>query len=152
MKAEVKKKIAEGLGTLLADTYTLYLKTQNFHWHVTGPHFHSLHRMFEEEYIELATAVDDIAERIRALEHNAPATFTEFLKLTKIKEEVKTLSANEMVKKLLQDHEIIINHIAELLPITQESKDEATFDLLINRTEVHEKTAWMLRSSVGSEH
>ena len=149
MTTNAGKQVTEGLAKLLADTYTLYLKTQNFHWHVTGPHFHSLHRMFEEEYIALAAAVDEIAERIRTLKHTAPASFTEFLKLTSIKEETSTPAANDMVKKLLADHEIVIKHIATLLPIAQEIKDEATFDLLIKRTEEHEKTAWMLRSSVG---
>jgi len=149
MKDPAATKVTKGLAKLLADTYTLYLKTQNFHWHVTGPHFHSLHKMFEEEYVQLAAAVDEIAERIRALNHPAPASFTEFLKLTSIKENVTTPSANDMVKQLLNDHEIIIKHIAEILPVAQQVKDEATFDLLINRTEEHEKTAWMLRSSIG---
>lgn len=149
MKDTHATKVTEGLAKLLADTYTLYLKTQNFHWHVTGPHFHSLHKMFEEEYVQLAAAVDEIAERIRSLNHPAPASFAEFLKLTSIKENVKTPSANDMVKQLLNDHETIVKHIADMLPIAQHMKDEATLDLLINRTEEHEKTAWMLRSSVG---
>ncbi len=142
-------KIADGLGKLLANTYTLYLKTQNFHWNVTGPLFHSLHRMFEEEYIELAAAIDEIAERIRALGFNAPASYTEFMKLSTVKDETGTPVANEMVKKLLHDHEAVIKLIEELFPIVQEAKDEGTFDLLINRTEVHQKTAWMLRSSLS---
>ncbi len=141
-------QIVDGLAKLLADTYTLYLKTQNFHWHVTGPHFHSLHGMFEEEYTELAAAIDEIAERIRALGANAPASFAEFLKLTSIKEETTKPSANDMVKKLLQDHETIIQHLEALMPLMEET-DEATLDLLIKRTEVHQKTAWMLRSSIG---
>lgn len=140
-------QMTEGMAKLLADTYTLYLKTQNFHWNVTGPHFHSLHSMFEEEYIELAAAVDEIAERIRALGATAPGSFAEFLKLTSIKEESGTPSASEMVKKLLHDHEAVIQHIASLMPIASELKDEGTLDLLITRTEIHQKTAWMLRSS-----
>ncbi|MEO8402881.1 MAG: DNA starvation/stationary phase protection protein [Gammaproteobacteria bacterium] len=140
-------KITEDLAKLLADTYSLYLKTQNFHWNVTGLNFHSLHSMFEEEYIELATAVDEIAERIRALGAIAPASFSEFLKLTSLKEETSTPNAIEMVKKLLNDHETVIKHLQSMMPIAQEAKDEATLDLLINRTEVHQKTAWMLRSS-----
>lgn len=140
-------QMTEGMAKLLADTYTLYLKTQNFHWNVTGPHFHSLHRMFEEEYIELAAAVDEIAERIRALGATTPGSFAEFLRLTSIKEESGTPSASEMVKKLLHDHETIIQHITSLMPVASELKDEGTLDLLINRTEVHQKTAWMLRSS-----
>ncbi len=139
--------MTEGLSKLLADTYTVYLKTQNFHWNVTGPLFHSLHRMFEEEYIELASAVDEIAERIRALGAIAPASFAEFSKLTSIKEETSTPSAADMVKKLLADHETVIMHLQTLMPIAQKLNDEATLDLLINRTEVHQKTAWMLRSS-----
>ena len=140
-------KIADGLAKLLADTYTLYLKTQNFHWNVTGPHFHSLHKMFEEEYVELAAAVDEIAERIRALGVRAPASFAEFLQLTSVTEETATPSANDMVKKLLNDHEIVIKHIEKLMPEAQKAGDEATLDLLITRTEIHQKTAWMLRSS-----
>lgn len=142
-----KSKIADGLAKLLADTYTLYLKTQNFHWNVTGPHFHSLHRMFEEEYTELAGAVDEIAERIRALGVRAPASFTEFSKLTSISEETSTPNATDMVKKLLKDHESVIDHLQQLMPVAQEAGDEATLDLLITRTEIHQKTAWMLRSS-----
>lgn len=148
MKSSVSSQFVKGLSKLLADTYTLYLKTQNFHWHVTGPHFHSLHKMFEEEYIELAAAVDTIAERIRTLGYDAPASFKEFLKLSSIKEESKKPSASGMVKKLLTDHQIIIKHINALLPAVQEAEDEVTVDLLIERLETHEKTSWMLRSSI----
>src|SRR3990167_8720254 len=130
-----KTQMSEGLTKLLADTYTLYLKTQNFHWHVTGPHFHSLHRMFEEEYIELASAVDEIAERIRALGAHAPGSFADFLKLTSIKEETGIPTAHDMVKKLLQDHETVIKHIESLMPTAENAKDEATLDLLITRSE-----------------
>lgn len=140
-------QMTEGLAKLLADTYTLYLKTQYFHWNVTGPHFHSLHKMFEEEYIELAAAVDEIAERIRALGATAPGSFSEFLRLSSIKEETKTPSASEMVEKLLTDHETVIQHLQSLMPVAQKLNDEATLDLLITRTETHQKTAWMLRSS-----
>lgn len=140
-------QMTEGLAKLLADTYTLYLKTQNFHWNVTGPLFHSLHKMFEEEYIELAAAVDEIAERIRALGANAPGSFADFLKLTSIKEETGTPIASSMVEKLLADHEIIIAHLQSMMPVAQNMQDEATLDLLITRTEIHQKTAWMLRSS-----
>lgn len=140
-------QMTEGLAKLLADTYTLYVKTQNFHWNVTGPLFHSLHKMFEEEYVELAAAVDEIAERIRALGANAPGSFSDFLKLTSIKEETGIPIASDMVKKLLADHESIIQHIQSLMPVAQKMNDEATLDLLITRTETHQKTAWMLRSS-----
>lgn len=139
--------ITDGLAKLLADTYTLYLKTQNFHWHVTGPHFHSLHKMFEEEYNQLAAAVDEIAERIRALNARAPASFTEFLKLSSVKEETSSPNASDMVKGLLHDHEIVVAHIEKLFPLAQDAKDEATMDLLIKRSDEHQKIAWMLRSS-----
>lgn len=142
------KHIVDGLAHLLADTYTLYLKTQNFHWHVTGPNFHSFHNMFEEQYIQLTAATDMLAERIRALNHVAPATFAEFLKLATIKEDTGKLSANEMVKKLLEGHEIIIKNAKELVAISLEHKDDETADLVIGRVEEHEKTAWMLRSSL----
>lgn len=140
-------QMTEGLAKLLADTYTLYLKTQNFHWNVTGPHFHSLHKMFEEEYVELAAAVDEIAERIRALGAVTPGSFADFLKLTSVKEETGTPIASDMVKKLLADHETVIAHLQSLMPVAQKLNDEATLDLLITRTEIHQKTAWMLRSS-----
>lgn len=142
-------KIAEHLSHLLANTYTLYLKTQNFHWNVTGPHFHSLHKMFEEQYQELANSIDEIAERIRALGKPAPGSFSEFLKLSYIKDAAGSANANDMVKKLLADHERIIEYIAEVFPDVEEAQDEATVDLLNKRTESHEKTAWMLRSSVA---
>lgn len=142
------KKVVDGLSHLLADTYTLYLKTQNFHWHVTGPHFHSFHNMFEEQYIQLAAANDLLAERIRTLNSPAPATFTEFLKLATIKENTGSLSANEMVMNLLKDHEIIIKNAKELIAIAMEAKDDETADIVIGRVEEHEKNAWMLRSSL----
>lgn len=142
-----KTDITEGLSKLLASTYTLYLKTQNFHWHVTGPLFHSLHRMFEEQYTELATAVDTLAERIRSLGAAAPATFTQFLKLSSIHEETGMLTSLDMVHKLLNDHEKVIEELQALMPLAQKKSDEATLDLLIQRTETHQKTAWMLRSS-----
>jgi starvation-inducible DNA-binding protein len=142
------KQVVEGLCHLLADTYTLYLKTQNFHWHVTGPNFHSLHKMFEEQYNQLALATDELAERIRALNHAAPATFAEFLELATIKEDHGKLSANDMIKKLLHGHEIIIKNAKQLIPTSLNAKDDETADLVIGRVEEHEKTAWMLRSSL----
>lgn len=142
-----KTDVTEGLSKLMASTYTLYLKTQNFHWHVTGPLFHSLHRMFEEQYNELALAVDELAERIRSLGASAPATFTQFMKLSSIQEEPGTPTSLDMVHKLLNDHEKIISECQTLMPIVQKKSDEATLDLLIKRTEFHQKTAWMLRSS-----
>lgn len=142
------KQVVEGLRHLLADTYTLYLKTQNFHWHVTGPYFHSFHKMFEEQYNQLAIANDDIAERIRALNHVAPATFAEFLELATIKEDKGKLTSNDMIKKLLNGHEIIIKNAKQLIPVALDAKDDETADLVIGRVEEHEKTAWMLRSSL----
>ncbi|MDX1902227.1 MAG: DNA starvation/stationary phase protection protein [Gammaproteobacteria bacterium] len=141
------KALINGLSSLLADTYTLYLKTQNFHWHVTGPLFHSLHRMFEEQYNELANAVDELAERIRTLGAKAPASFAEFLKLSSIKEASEEHNAADMVHALLLDHEKMVKHLEKLIPVAQKINDEGTLDLLIMRTEVHQKTAWMLRSS-----
>lgn len=141
-------KIAEQLGHFLADTYLLYLKTQNFHWNVTGPHFHSLHKMFEEEYIDLAAASDEIAERIRALGVHAPASFTQFLKLTMLKEETGKPNAEQMLQQLLNDHLQLKEHASKIFTLAQESDDEVTMDLLIERMDVHEKTAWMLRSSL----
>jgi starvation-inducible DNA-binding protein len=143
-----KNNVVEGLSHLLADTYTLYLKSQNFHWHVTGPSFHSFHKMFEEQYIQLAAATDLLAERLRALNSPAPATFAEFLKLATIKEDTGKISANDMVKKLLEGHSIIVKNAKELIVIALESHDDETADLVIGRVEEHEKTAWMLRSSL----
>lgn len=140
--------ITDGLAKLLADTYTLYVKTQNFHWHVTGPNFYSLHKMFEEQYTELATATDTIAERIRALGQHAPASFEQFLKLTSIKEETLSIPANDMVKQLAKDHETLCKTALAIVPAAQAQKDEATLTLLIDRVESHEKTGWMLRSSM----
>ncbi len=141
--------VVTGLSQLLADTYTLYLKTQNFHWHVTGPYFHSFHAMFEEQYTQLAAATDLIAERIRALNSLAPATFAEFLKLATIKEDMAPLAANDMIKKLLSDHETIIKNAKKLIALALENKDDESADLMIGRVEEHEKTAWMLRSSLA---
>lgn len=143
------KQLAEHLGHFLADTYTLYLKTQNFHWHVTGPHFHSLHNMFEQQYNELALAVDTIAERIRELGFSAPATFSEFLKLTSLQESQSNINAMEMVKRLCEDHEAVAAHAAKVLAEAQNIHDEITVDLLISRGEAHDKAAWMLRSTLA---
>lgn len=150
MKTGMDKKsrlaIAKGLSKLLADSYVLYLKTHNFHWNVTGPMFNSLHQMFETQYDELALAVDEIAERIRALDLPAPGTFMEYSKLSNIKENPGVPSAQEMIKLLLEGHEITSSTARELFPIVDEANDEVTADLLTQRMQVHEKTAWMLRS------
>jgi starvation-inducible DNA-binding protein len=139
--------IADELTKLLADTYTLYLKTQNFHWNVKGVLFYSLHLLFEKQYEELADAVDLIAERIRALGFHTPASFNEFSKLTRIKEAGNSLTAESMIQQLLQDHESITRTCHDMMKIAQDSGDEATADLLIERMREHDKTAWMLRSS-----
>ena len=141
-----RKEIANGLARLLADTYTLYLKTHNFHWNVTGPMFQTLHLMFETHYNELALAVDLVAERIRALGFPAPATYAEFGKLSSIKEEPGVPAAMDMVSKLVQGHEAVVRTARSIFPAAEKSHDEPTCDLLTQRMQVHEKTAWMLRS------
>lgn len=141
-----RKKIANGLSKLLADTYTLYLKTHNFHWNVTGPHFKSLHLTFEEQYNELALAVDLIAERIRALGVAAPGSYQQFAKLTSLKEETKVPHYEKMIQQLVQDHETVAKTAREIFPLADEAHDEVSNNLLADRMEIHEKTAWMLRS------
>jgi starvation-inducible DNA-binding protein len=141
-----REEISKGLSHFLADTYTLYLKTHNYHWNVTGPMFQTLHLMFEGQYNELAVAVDDIAERIRALGYKAPATYQEFVKLTMIKENTNDLSALQMVSELVLGHEQVIKTARGLFGMVNEAHDEPTADILIQRLRVHEKTAWMLRS------
>lgn len=144
-----RKIIAEGLTRFLADSYTLYLKTHNFHWNVTGPMFQTLHVMFEQHYTELALAVDIIAERIRALDHYAPGSYREYTKLTKIKDAVGVPKAEEMVKQLVEAHETVIRTAREVFPSAEKGKDQVTMDLLTQRMDIHEKTAWMLRSLVS---
>ncbi|MBH0205086.1 MAG: DNA starvation/stationary phase protection protein [Nitrospira sp.] len=141
-----RKAIAEGLAKVLADTYTLYLKTHNFHWNITGPMFQTLHLMFEQQYNELALAVDLIAERIRALGFPAPASYKEFSQLSSIKEEDGALSAEEMIRSLVEGQEAIVRTARSVFPIVERASDEPTADLLTQRMQVHEKTAWMLRS------
>lgn len=141
-------QVTENLSHLLANTYAIALKTQNFHWNVTGPQFYSLHKLFEEQYDELIEATDEIAERIRALGKFAPASFSQFAKLSTIKDENSVPAATDMLKKLVKDHETIIEFIRDAIPHAEKAEDEATVDLLVTRIEVHEKTAWMLRSSI----
>lgn len=138
--------IAEGLSRVLADSYMVYLKTHNYHWNVTGEHFRSLHTQFEEQYTELAVAIDDIAERIRSLGHRAPGSFREFQDLTSIQEDTDQPKALEMVRRLAVDNETILRTARETLPVCDEADDEATIDLLTQRLNIHSKTAWMLRS------
>ena len=138
--------VAEHFSRYFASTYTLYLKTQNFHWNVTGPHFHSLHVMFEEQYLELAASLDALAERIRALGERAPASYSEFSKLSEIMEESKTIKAMEMVSQLLSDHQSMARMGRELVELAETENDNVSADMIIQRIENHEKTAWMLRS------
>lgn len=142
-------QIAEGLSQLLADSYTLYLQTHNFHWNVVGPHFRELHLMFQEQYTELSVAVDDIAERIRALGVAAPGTYKAFAALSKIKEVEGVPSASEMVQILTAGHEQIVKTCRAVLKLAQAADDESTSSLASDRMRVHEKTAWMLRAVAG---
>ncbi|GAA0832559.1 MULTISPECIES: Dps family protein [Marinomonas] len=144
---ENRSEISEGLKRLLADSYTLYLQTHNFHWNVTGLQFRELHLMFEEQYQELATAVDDIAERIRTLDVPAPATYKEFAKLTSIEEVEGVPSSAQMVKLLTKGHEQVIRTARKVLKVAQEAGDESSASLVSDRMRTHEKTAWMLRAT-----
>lgn len=141
-----RKEIAEGLAHLLADTYTLYLKSHGYHWNVTGPMFRTLHLMFEEHYLELRDAADVVAERIRSLGVPAPATYREFTKLSVISDDQDTPDAMEMVRRLTEGHEAVVRTARALVKTAEEAGDVATADLATQRIEVHEKTAWMLRS------
>ena len=141
-----REAIAKGLSRLLADTYTLYLKTHNYHWNVTGPMFTSLHLMFETQYDELAIAVDMIAERIRSLGAPAPGSYREFIRLSSIAEEDDCPDAVEMIRRLVAGQEAVARTARSVFPIADGAHDEATADLLTQRLQVHEKTAWMLRS------
>ncbi len=138
--------IAEGLKCLLADSYTLYLQTHNFHWNVTGPQFRELHLMFEEHYTELAVAVDDIAERIRTLDVAAPGTYKEFAKLSSIQEVDGVPASNEMVKILLSGHETVVKTCRKVLVTARQADDESSASLVSDRMRIHEKTTWMLRA------
>ena len=141
-----RKTIAEGLSRVLADTYTLYLKTHNFHWNVTGPQFNTLHLMFMEQYTELWNAVDLVAERIRALGHPAPGSYKQFSKLSSFSEADGVPKAKEMLKQLVAGHEAVAKTMRKVFPSTEAAHDQPTMDLLTQRLQVHEKTAWMLRS------
>ncbi|MBB1321882.1 MULTISPECIES: Dps family protein [Shewanella] len=147
IKKDDRLKIAEGLKSLLADSYTLYLQTHNFHWNVTGVHFRELHLMFEEQYTELAVAVDDIAERIRTLDVAAPGTYKEFARLSSIKEVEGVPSSADMVDLLTQGHEQVVKTSRQVLKLAQAADDESTAALVSDRMRIHEKTAWMLRAT-----
>lgn len=144
-----RKDIAEGLAHLLADTYTLYLKTHGYHWNVTGPMFRSLHLMFEEQYTEMATAADVIAERIRSLGVLAPASCREFGRLSSVADETGSPSAMEMVERLVVGHETVIRTCRNLVNAAETAGDVATADLATQRIDIHEKTAWMLRATAS---
>jgi starvation-inducible DNA-binding protein len=146
IEEQARGEIAEGLSRLLADTYSLYLKTHNFHWNVTGPMFQTLHLMFEQQYTELAMAVDLIAERIRALGFAAPGTYSEFTRLSSIPETPGVPKADEMIRDLVAGQEAVVRTARSIFPIVDAANDEPTADLLTQRMQTHEKTAWMLRS------
>ena len=141
-----REKIVRGLSALLADSYTLYLMTHNFHWNVTGPQFNSLHLMFMGQYTEQWNALDIVAERIRALGHPAPGTYKEFVKLASIKEVDGVPKTNDMIRQLVAAQEATARTARKLFPVVEAAGDQPTADLLTQRLEVHEKTAWMLRS------
>lgn len=141
-----RAKIAKGLSRFLADSYTLYLQTHNFHWNVTGPMFNTLHTMFMQQYTEQWTALDLIAERIRALGHPAPGTYAEYAKLASVKEVAGVPKAMEMVRQLVVAQEATARTARNIFPIVEKANDQPTADLLTQRLDVHEKTAWMLRS------
>jgi starvation-inducible DNA-binding protein len=146
IKAADREAIAAGLSKLLADTYTLYLQTHNFHWNVTGPMFQTLHLMFETQYNELALAVDQIAERIRALGYRAPGTYGEFSNLSAVKEVDGSPKAEDMIRILVEGQETVVRTARSVFPLVDDAHDEPSADLLTQRMQVHEKTAWMLRS------
>ena len=156
MKVEIgindqdRQAIAAGLSKLLADSYTLYLKTHNYHWNVTGPQFNTLHTMFELEYTELATAVDEIAERIRALGVVAPGSYRDFSALAEVDEAVGGESAEEMIRQLVIGQETVVRTARAAFPAADKANDEPTADLLTQRMSIHEKNAWMLRSMLES--
>jgi len=142
--------ISAGLAKLLADSYTLYLKTHNYHWNVTGPMFNTLHLMFEQQYTELALAVDLIAERIRALGHPAPGSYRAYAELTEIPEDDDGPDAEEMIRRLVKGQETVVRTARSVFPVVEAAGDEPTADLLTQRMQVHEKNAWMLRSLLGT--
>lgn len=145
---EQRKQIADGLAKVLADSYSLYIKTHNYHWNVTGPQFNALHTMFEQQYTELSVAVDEIAERIRALGFLAPGSYREFSALTSIEDGDNTLSAEAMVADLVAGQETVVRTCRELIEIANAASDDPTADLLTVRMQTHEKTAWMLRAMI----
>ncbi len=143
-----RKAVCKGLNKLLADSYLLYLKTQNYHWNVTGKMFQSLHTLFEEQYLEQAAAIDVVAERIRALGEYAPGSFAAFSKVSSIKEETAIPYADDMIHNLVQGNEAVVTTAREIVALANECEDDVTTDLMIERMQIHEKNAWMLRSLI----
>ena len=150
IKDKDRKAVAAGLSKVLADSYTLYLKTHNYHWNVTGPMFNTLHQMFETQYTELALAVDEIAERIRALGVYAPGSYKAFSKLTDIKEETSVPSTEKMIRELVKGQETIVRSARKIIPLAESVNDNHSADLLTQRIQMHEKNAWMLRSLLSN--
>lgn len=145
--------VTAALARVLADTYTLYLQTHNFHWNVTGPYFYSLHKMFEEQYQEMAAAVDEIAERIRALGQPAPGTYADFARIASVREVSGAPEWSVMVRTLAENNDAVVRTLRAAREVAATAGDEATVDLMVQRTQAHEKSAWMLRSTVdNSEH
>jgi len=151
LSSEQREEIARHLSRLLADSYTLYLKTHNYHWNVTGMQFNTLHTMFEAQYTELAAAVDEIAERIRALGIKSPGSYSEFSKLTSVSEASGEEDAAEMIRQLVIGQETIVRTARESFPSADDANDEPTADLLTQRMQIHEKNAWMLRSMLDAD-
>lgn len=149
INSEDRHKIATGLASLLADSYSLYLKTHNYHWNVEGPLFNTLHEMFEVQYTELAAAVDEIAERIRALGIKAPGSYSEFAALTSVEEAQGGETAEEMIRQLAIGQESVVRTARSVFPVANSANDEPTADLLTQRMQMHEKNAWMLRSMLA---
>lgn len=149
IEESLRVEIAKGLSRLLADSYTLYLKTHNYHWNVTGPMFTTLHQLFEEEYLELALAVDQIAERIRALGVRAPGSYHEFSELTSVPEAKGEIDATAMIKDLMEGQETVVRTARSIFEVVEKAQDEPTADLLTQRMQIHEKNAWMLRSLIS---
>ena len=150
INAEDRQTIADGLSQLLADSYTLYLKTHNYHWNVEGPLFNTLHLMFEQHYTELATAVDEIAERIRALGVKAPGSYSAYAALTNVAEGTGEESAEDMIRELVKGQETVARTAREAFKAAESANDEPTADLLTQRMQIHEKNAWMLRSMLDN--
>jgi starvation-inducible DNA-binding protein len=151
LDAKTRDAVANGLSKLLADTYAVYLKTHGYHWNVRGPNFASLHALFMEEYTEMWTAIDSVAERIRALGHLAPQGYSAFGNLTSIKDGDPEKGAEAMVEELMKDHETIVATARAALPVAQEAGDEVSASLLSDRLTAHEKHAWMLRATLGGK-